>query len=364
MGKRILAAVVSIMLIVFILFVLACSQASTPGLNGNNTPINPNWTPPTQAQQAELPAISEVVAKVEPAVVAINVEIVTYDIFNRPTAIQAAGSGWIIDKDGYIVTNNHVVAGADNVTVTLADGSKFSAEKVRTDSLTDLAVVQIDAHDLPVLDIGDSSKLEIGDWVVAVGNALDMGISATCGIVSALDVSLSVSSTETLHGLVQTDAAINPGNSGGPLVNMAGEVIGINSVKIAEVGVEGMGYAISINEAVPVIQELITTGYVVRPSMGIGLATVTKMIASWYNLPVDQGVLVTDVLSGSPAEKAGLKAGDVITAINEEQVSNASGLVQPINSYQIGQKIEITFWRGEVENSASLTLGESPTPEL
>lgn len=380
MVKRLLATLVSVILIVFILSLGACSQApavsptltpspitSTPTppatQNVGTTPLNPAWTPSPEIPQPALPSVSEVVAKVKPSVVAINIEAITYDIFNQPSKMQGAGSGWIIDKDGYIVTNNHVVESADNVTVTLSDGSKFSAEKVRTDPLADLAVVKIDAHNLPALNTGDSSKLEIGDWVVAVGNALGMGISATAGIVSAVDVSLAASPGQTLHGMIQTDTAINPGNSGGPLVNMAGEVIGINSIKIAQVGVEGMGYAIGINEAMPIIRELINTGYIVRPWMGIGLATVDKMVASWYNLAVDKGILVTEVAAGSPAEKAGLKAGDVITAIDGKEMGNTGDLMQLINTYKIGQKIEVTFYRGKTKNSASLTLGESPQPK-
>jgi serine protease Do len=358
MVKRLSAAIVSVILVVFVLSLGACSPATVPSSSNQdagNMPIDSTWTPPQTLQQTALPAISEVVAKVKPAVVAINVEIVSYDIFNQPTKIEGAGSGWIIDEAGYIVTNNHVVSGADSVIVTLEDGSKFSAQEARTDSLTDLAVIKIDAHNLPVLDIGD--------WLVAVGNALGMGISATSGIVSALDVSLTESSGQTMHGLIQTNAAINPGNSGGPLVNMAGEVIGITSIKIAQVGVEGMGYAISINEAMPVVEKLITVGYIVRPWLGVETATVNQMVASWYNLAVDAGALVTNVTSSSPAEAAGIKAGDVITAIDDKEVTGAGDLTQLINSYQVGQKIEITLWRGQVKDTISLTLGESPPPE-
>ncbi len=187
---------------------------------------------------------------------------------------EGAGSGWIIDSSGLIVTNNHVVEGANSITVTLEDGRNFSADTVRTDPVTDLAVVKINAQNLPpALKVGDSSKLRVGDWVVAIGNSLGQGISATKGIVSAMGVSVSAD-TETLYDLIQTDAAINPGNSGGPLVNLAGEVIGINSIKVAQVGVEGMGYAISIKEALPIINDLVTNGYVTRPWMGVGLYTV------------------------------------------------------------------------------------------
>jgi serine protease Do len=207
-------------------------------------------------QQPVLPSISQVVARVKPAVVAIDVELIVYNFFGRPMMTSGAGSGWIIDTNGYIVTNNHVVEDAQTISITLEDGRVFPAQKVASDSANDLAVVKIDASGLPVINLGDSSLLTVGDWVVAIGNSLGLGTSATAGIVSALNVSLIDSSGETHQGLIQTDAAINPGNSGGPLVDMAGEVIGINSAKIAEIGVEGMGYAISINKALPVIQSL------------------------------------------------------------------------------------------------------------
>ena len=205
--------------------------------------------------QLALPSISDVVAVVKPAVVSIDTTFIEYDFFGRPIRGEGAGSGWIIDSAGYIVTNNHVIDGAETINITLQDNRVFQADAISTDSTNDLAIIKIDANGLPTIPLGDSSALAVGDWLVAIGNSFGMGTSATVGIVSALDVSLSVSE-EDLTGLIQTDTAINPGNSGGPLVNMAGEVIGINSVKIQDVGVEGMGYAISINKALPVLDNL------------------------------------------------------------------------------------------------------------
>ena len=208
-------------------------------------------------------------AAVKPSVVAINTE-VTITSFFGPATQQGAGSGWILDKDGIIVTNNHVVEGAKTITVTMDDGRTFTVnnKSVYTDSLNDLAVLRIDAKNLPALKLGDSSKLRVGDWVVAIGNSLGQGIRATEGIVSRKGVSLPVDQGQTLYDLIETSAAINPGNSGGPLVNMAGEVIGITSAKIADIGVEGMGYAISIDTATPIIQELVNKGYVSPPLPG------------------------------------------------------------------------------------------------
>jgi len=249
---------------------------STP-TNNTVDQIDSDWVPPPVDSDAPvLPSIADVVAKVRPSVVAINTEVVTYDFFNQPFTQEGAGSGWIIDEDGLIVTNNHVVAGAKTITVTLADGRTFPAGVVGTDALADLAVLKINDTNLPTANIGDSSKLRIGEWVLAIGNALGEGITVKEGIVSRLRVSIQVSQGQTLYDLIDTSAAINPGNSGGPLVNIAGEVIGITSAKLAAIEVESLGYAISINAAMPIIEELVKTGYVVRPWLGVVLYTVDQ----------------------------------------------------------------------------------------
>ncbi len=326
------------------------------------TPINPSPVLVNSQTPVPIPDFVSVIAKVRPSVVAITTEVSGYNVFGSSYTQQGAGSGWIIDSGGLIVTNNHVVNGAKSITVTLEDGRAFPAEAVHTDPVADLAIVKIKAQNLPALPIGDSSKLQVGEWVVAMGNSLGMGISATKGIVSALGVSLSVSAGETLFDLIQTDAAINPGNSGGPLVNLQGEVVGINSAKVAQVGVEGMGYAISVKEAKPIIDQLIQKGYVIRPYLGISTYTVDQFVAFQYGLGIDKGVLVTQVGSGSPADNAGIRQGDVITAIEDKEISDVSGLIQAINSYQIGQKIKVTYWRGNAQNITYAILVESPPP--
>ena len=211
----------------------------------------------SQSQAPVLPTIADVVTAVKPSVVAINTE-VTVNLFRRSYTQQGAGSGWIIDGNGIIVTNSHVVSGASSITVTLEDGRAFSVapNKVALDPVNDLAVLYIDAENLPAANIGDASELRVGDWVVTIGNPLGLGISAKEGIVSRLDVPLAVEG-QTLDDFIETSAAINPGNSGGPLVNMKGEVVGITSAKISSVGVEGLGYAININKALPVIEKLV-----------------------------------------------------------------------------------------------------------
>ena len=329
-------------------------------------PINPTWTPPPTAPSENaspaLPNIADVVARVKPSVVAITTEVVSFDFFNRPFTQQGAGSGWILDEDGIIVTNNHVVEGASSITVTMYDGSTYTVDQsaVFTDGLNDLAIIQIDAQNLPAVTVGDSTALRVGEWMVAIGNALGQGIRATEGIISRQEVTIPVAPGQTLYDLIETTAAINPGNSGGPLVNLAGEVIGITSAKIATIGVEGMGYAISTETAIPIIEELITNGYVIRPWMGIVLYTVDQFAVARYELGVESGVLITQVVQGSPADKAGLKPGDVITHFADEEIATAEDMIRVIHLSEIGQKIPVTYWSDQSEYTTEVILIESP----
>ncbi|MFC1962099.1 S1C family serine protease [Chloroflexota bacterium] len=328
-------------------------------------PINPGWTPPLQeASTIILPSIADVVAAVKPSVVAINTEVVTMDFFNRPFTQQGAGSGWIIDNSGIIVTNNHVIEGAQAITVTLDDGRTFNTEtqNIFTDALNDLAILKIDAQNLPAIKIGDSSMLRVGDWVVAIGNSLGLGISAKQGIISRLGVNIPVGQGETLYDLLETSAAINPGNSGGPLVNLAGELIGITSAKISAAGIEGMGYAISTEIAIPIIEALIKNGYVVRPWLGVGLHTVDEFTAMRYNLAVSQGVLITEVSRNSPAEKSGLEPGDVIINFAGKETTNVQELTRAIHAEKIGQTTQVTFWRENERLTTEIIPTETPPP--
>ncbi|MFC1957354.1 S1C family serine protease [Chloroflexota bacterium] len=326
---------------------------TTPGSSEEPITISQNPSP-------VLPSIADVVARVKPSVVAINTEVVASDFFNRQYTQEGAGSGWIIDANGYIVTNNHVIAGAESITVTLYDDRTFPAEIVGNDPLTDLAVLKIDAENLPAAATGDSETLRVGDWVVAIGNSLGQGIRATQGIVSRQGVSVPVDQSQTLYGLIETDAAINPGNSGGPLVNMAGEVIGINSAKRTQVEVEGVGYAISSNQAIPIIGQLINLGHALHPWLGVGLYTVDQFAIAQLELTIDRGALITSLAPDSPADKAGLKQYDVIIGFAGKEIDTVDDLIQAIRSAQIGQEVTITYWRGNSENTASATLIERP----
>lgn len=358
--------------IIFIIIMIAGTScvyvtlpSPTPVPTVTPSPINPDFTPPPTNENQPLPVIPDFVsaiAAIRPSVVAINTKVPALDVFGSTFNEEGAGSGWIIDGNGLIVTNNHVVEGANSITVTLEDGRSFPAQLVRTDPISDLAVIKINAQNLKAARVGDSSKLRVGDWVAAIGNSLGQGISATKGIVSALGVSVSVGAGENLYDLIQTDAAINPGNSGGPLVNLLGEVEGITSIKVAQVGVEGMGYAISTRTALPIIDDLVTVGYVIRPWIGVSLYTVDQVVILRYNLAVNQGALVTQVISGSPADKAGIKAEDVITAVDNQVVTSAEDLNKIIHGDHIGQQVMITYYRGPDRNTVSLTLASSPPP--
>ncbi len=325
--------------------------------------VDPSWQFPTtpSAQPESLPSIADVVSTVRPAVVSVITEVVAYDLFNQAYTHEGAGSGAILDDAGYIVTNNHVVEGASEIQVELADGTKYPASIVGTDALTDLAVIRVEADGLPFASLGESSELAVGEWVVAIGNALGEGISATEGIVSRLNVSITVGGN-TLRDLVQTTAAVNPGNSGGPLVNMAGEVIGINSVKVADIGVEGMSYAIAIDGARPIIEALVHSGYVTRPWLGVSLYTVDQFTATVNKLSVEQGTLVVEVVKDGPADHAGLEKGDVIVELDGATIENTDDLLQAIIRSAVGESVAIVYVRGDDRLSTTAQLRESPPP--
>ena len=336
-------------LLVFL--VLLMTLGTGCGLFATESENGPTWTYSIMASPGPpLPSFIEVVEKVKPSVVIVN-------------AGSSEGSGWIIDSNGIIVTNNHVVedVDADSIRVTLDDGRTFTAKSVSTDPVSDLAVIIIDARGLPAVEVGGGSRLRVGEPVAAIGNALGLGISMKGGWISRLDTSVRTEEGQTLYGVIETDAAINRGNSGGPLVNMAGEVIGITSVKLFGIDVEGIGYAISMATALPVIETLINVGSVVYPYLGVsGLHTVNEAIVSFFNLEVDSGVLFTAIVSDGAAEAAGLQAEDVIVAIDDEEVATVVQLVKLIHSREIGQRIKITYWRGGDERVTHATLTERP----
>ena len=275
--------------------------------------------------------------------------------------VEGVGSGVIYDaKKGYIATNNHVVQGAKEITVYLTDGRNLKGKVLGTDPATDLAVVKIDADNLPEAPLGDSDTIQVGEPAIAIGNPLGMELrgSVTVGIVSALNRTVSVGDNK--YTLIQTDAAINPGNSGGALVNADGEVMGINSAKIAKGGVEGIGFAIPINTAKPILEELSSRGTVARPYLGVTLidkATAEKM---GFDMDLHGGVFMMKVLPNSPAGKAGIRPGDIILSFNGAKVANAAELRQKIAECKVGASVEVKILRSEVEMTKKVVLEEVP----
>ena len=293
----------------------------------------------------------------------------------RPSVVQvetdvAAGSGWVVDSNGIIVTNAHVLengtggtVSASQITVVTSDNQTYVATSIKTDVSSDLAIIRINATGLTAASIGKSAALKVGQPVAAIGNALDLGISMTGGWVSRLNATVTDENGVTHTDLIGTDTAINPGNSGGPLVDTSGKVVGITSIKLIDTGVEGVGYAISIDSAMPVITQLINSGYVSRAYMGVnGLTTVDSIVASQNNLGTDTGVFIGGVVAGSPADKAGLKAKDVITDVDGTAITNNGQLVQLIQSKTPGTQVKISILRGTNKLTILVTLGSTPVP--
>ena len=301
----------------------------------------------------DVPQIAEAVG---PSVVGVVIKHSFNDsIFSEQEA--GSGSGIIISSDGYIVTNSHVIEGASAIYVVLNNGENYSARVVGMDTKTDIAVIKIDAKNLAKAELGKSSDLKVGELAVAIGNPLGLEFqgSVTAGVISALDRSMEVDGRK--YTLVQTDAAINPGNSGGPLVNKYGYVIGINTVKISSSATEGMGFAIPIDIALPIIEELIEKGYVSgRPQIGIEIMNITEAMSMQYNVPV--GVYVVNVVFGSAAEKAGIKSGDIIIKADGISVSTAEMLNDVKDKYKVGDTLTLTIVREGITIDVDVNLGE------
>ncbi|TAK36023.1 MAG: PDZ domain-containing protein, partial [Chloroflexota bacterium] len=339
-------AIVTFLTVLLLTFAGTGCQLVT-GAPTSSTPASPAALSQTSGDFAD--AIRQVAETVKPAVVQITGEQVQVDLFNRPFTVPAGvGSGVIYDRQGYILTNNHVVEGAKQWLISLPDGRSFAGQLVGADPQTDLAVMQISGRDLPVARLGDSSKMQVGDWVVAIGNALALpgGPTVTKGVVSALGRTVQEPSGPTgtpgpfLFDLIQTDAPINPGNSGGPLVNLQGEVIGLNTLVAgqSERGVQaiGIGFAISIATAKPIADQLVTSGRAIHPYLGINYVPLTPAIAAQLGIPSREGALVTGVLASSPAAEAGLRTRDVITQIDSTTLRGESALAEVINTHKPG----------------------------
>ncbi len=310
-------------------------------------------------------AVIRAVQKVTPAVVGISNRRITYDFFSGARQLRevGSGSGVVIRSDGLIATNYHVIDQATEVYVIFADGEEIKAEIVGADPLTDLAVLKVAKEGLPQATFGDSSKLQVGEIAIAIGNPLGLAFqqSVTQGVISATE--RFIDEAEYRLPFIQTDAAINPGNSGGPLVDLRGEVIGINSAKIIIQGFEGMGFAIPSNIARDIVQELIENGRINRPFLGVTIDQadpITPETAEEMELPVSHGIIVVEVVSGSPAERAGIKPGDIIFQLAGKDVKSFDGLRQILFDHRPGDKVELKLVRERKEMAVMLTLEEIP----
>ena len=341
------------------------------------------WATPGDADVAQAQGtdfttvVGQVAANVRPAVVQITNQQVQIGQLAQPFTVPAGvGSGVIYDSQGHILTNNHVVAGADKLLVSLPDGRSFPGTLAGADPQTDLAVVQISASNLPVAELGDSSQLQIGDWVVAIGNALALpgGPTVTQGVVSALGRTVqeppdpnNPQSTDGpfLFDAIQTDAPINPGNSGGPLVNLNSQVVGINTLVAgqAEPGVQaqGIGFAISIAAAKPIADQLVSTGHAVHPFLGVSVIDLTPAIATQLGVaPSTQGVVIAQVAPGTPADVAGLQQGDIVIAIGGQAVATDTAFAQALNGHQPGDQVSLSLIRRGQQQTVNAMLTQRP----
>lgn len=383
LGKG-LASLILVLALAFSLSSCAISDGSGFSVPGTVTPSTPTttsseivpWTPePTQEPvgytETTQDAITSAVEKVAPAVVFIDTKFQVstpfgfpdffYPFFDQDQIQEGQGSGVIVDgKNGYIMTNAHVVSGAVDIRVTLPDGRSFQGKVVGSDSFSDIAVVKVDATNLPQAPLGDTANLKVGSWAIAIGNPYGFENTVTVGVISAKNRSITNPETgRPLQDLIQTDAAINPGNSGGALVNIKGEVIGINTAIIPYA--QGIGFAVDINAAKQVFNDLITTGQAVRPWIGITYSKITADTAKKLNLPDQMGVIIVEIIQGSPAQKAGLQVNDVIKAIDGTPIYQIDDLRNMIKGKKVGDNINLTIWRAGSTLNLSLTLEQMPS---
>jgi S1-C subfamily serine protease len=309
-----------------------------------------------------------------PSVVNITSKAVTFDFFYGLVPQEGQGSGFVIDKEGHILTNYHVIADARQVEVTMHNRKKFRATVIGTDPAHDLAVIKIEALNLTPAVLGDSKNLQVGQKVYAIGNPFGLAGTMTRGIVSSIRP-VKEPNGATIDEAIQTDAAINPGNSGGPLMNGHGEVIGINTMILSNVGQNaGIGFAIPINTAKAVLNDLVTLGRVRRPALGVSTIPIGPELAQQMGLPVDFGLLIIKVLPGGAAERAGLRGGseraylgnipimlggDLIVAIDGENIEDQQDLAQVMNAHRAGDSVKVTVYRGKQKVEVTVTLGEA-----
>lgn len=303
--------------------------------------------------------VVEAVEKVGPAVVNISTVRLIRDFFHVHP-LQGVGSGVIVNPSGFIVTNRHVIEASDRVTVALGDGRKFEGHVAGADATSDIAVVKIEGNDLPTAELGDSDAIKVGQMAIAIGNPFGMilgGPTVTTGVISAINRHIQAED-RIIENLIQTDAAINPGNSGGPLVDSSGKVVGINTAMIPYA--QGIGFAIPINPVKQIIEDLILYGKAIRPWLGFVGFTLTEEVARYYELPVAKGVVVARVVPYGPADKAGLQDGDIILALNAQELASIGELQRLVQKSRVGERISLTLLRAGRTLVGEVVLGEVP----
>ena len=302
----------------------------------------------------------DVVKLLKPSVVQIVTEFSATGTFNQPVPSRGVGTGVILDTQGNILTNNHVINDAQAIMVTLDSGESFTAQLIGGDAGTDTAVIRIEADGLRPAKIGRSAELEVGQEVIAIGHALGLpgGPTVSKGVISALGRSIDIDAQTTMVDLIQTDASINPGNSGGPLSNTSGEVIGINSAGIR--GSQGIGFAINIDDAQLVVEQLLVNGYVDRGFLGVSPVTLSPSLVSQTGAPVDAGIFIVRTVPGFAAEMAGLRAEDVIVQMAGQPIISTGELSKFLVAHPPGETISVVYYRGDEQSTVDLTLSERP----
>ena len=336
---------------------LVVSEANGPQLveAGGRQGVQPQSLP----DEEYVPTV-DAVKILAPTVVQIVTESLVMGMFNQPVPSTGVGTGVILDIEGHILTNNHVIAGAQRVTVTLNNGDSYPATLVGGDPSTDMAVIRIDAEGLKPAKLGRSADLQVGEEVIAIGHALGLpgGPTVSKGVVSALGRSIDTGGQTTMLDLIQTDAAINPGNSGGPLANAKAEVIGINSAGIQ--GSQGIGFAINIDDAKIVVAQLKAQGRVRRGFLGISPINLPPGAVSELELPVTEGILIIRVTPNSAAARAGLEEGDVIVQMADQPIPNTGFLSRFLIDHPPGDTVSVVYFRGSRQQTTQITLGERP----
>ena len=304
-------------------------------------------------------AILEVVEKVSKSVVNINTVRLLHDYYYQIHPVQGMGSGVIFDPKGYVLTNNHVIEGAQKIAVTLSSSEVLKGRRMGACVSDDIAIVKIDAKDLPSIELGNSDELRVGQTVFAIGNpfGLQGAPTVTKGVISAVKRSIR-SERGVIEDLVQTDASINPGNSGGPLVDVKGRVVAINTAIVPFA--QGIGFAIPVNHAKRCASEIIEHGKVMRPWLGVSGLTITGEVASYYNLPVDTGAIVSEVWGDSPAEAAGMQKGDIIIGFGDNAINGVEDLVKEVQRRKIGEKARVLLMRDDQKLIVDIVLGTTP----